>query len=474
MPIERWRCCRATSTAGMEVEFRALELSIRSGALRCSVSYKTASDGGATGGPVPPPHNEARRNFVHGWSTEDRPPPPPPPPPPRPVEGGGEATTAFRLSEALRNLELPSLPPPGGEGSSLQFGDWVTVITPLMSDIAVQKAELTYAEWLTAMPLEKLRLKPTLGDVEAQALPDPIRREIISARMMSATEIMFRLHQVYQPGGTSETGNLLRHLTDPKVGTNLCDALQTLRLWRRWLARAEELDVALPDGLVLITVLGKIAEVVGKTGTQASFRISSVRQELQIDIRPQIGKIKQFAEYLQAEAEELSLTTAIKAASTSGTTGAGAAASGLKALAAAGATDVIPEVTDNRKKPQGPACRFWETDGGCKKGSSCTYAHSWDGLEKTNTCFACSGMGHSKRDCPVKKPTTGSSWKQPAPKVSKVKKPGDEPMPAVRQWAAKGPVLVAHRALVPLHRLRDQPENRLDRPLEGRKKPQVC
>ena len=150
-------------------------------------------------------------------------------------------------------------------------------------------------------------------------------------------------------------------------------------------------------------------------------------------IRPQIGKIKQFAEYLQAEAEELSLTTAIKAASTSGTTGTGTATSGLKALAAAGATDVIPEATDSRKKPQGPACRFWGTDGGCKKGSSCTYAHAWDGLEKTNRCFACSGMGHSKRDCPVKKPMTGSPWKQPAPKVSKVKKPGDEKMPAEGQ-----------------------------------------
>ena len=45
--------------------------------------------------------------------------------------------------------------------------------------------------------------------------------------------------------------------------------------------------MALPDGLVLITVLGKIAEVVGKTGAQASFRISSVRQELQIDIQDQ-------------------------------------------------------------------------------------------------------------------------------------------------------------------------------------------
>ena len=140
--------------------------------------------------------------------------------------------------------------------------------------------------------------------------------------------------------------------------------------------------------------------MVGKTGAQASFRISSVWQELQIDIRPQIGKIKQLAEYLQAEAEELSLTTAIKAASTPGATGTGTATSSLKALAAAGATDATPEVTDNRRKPQGPACRFWGTDGGCKKGSSCTYAHSWEGLEKTNRCFACSGMGHSKKKLP--------------------------------------------------------------------------
>ena len=105
-------------------------------------------------------------------------------------------------------------------------------------------------------------------------------------------------------------------------------------------------------------------------------------------------------------------------------------------------------MTDNRRKPQGPACRFWGTDGGCKKGSSCTYAHSWEGLEKTNRCFACSGMGHSKRDCPVKKSTTVSPWKQPAPKVSKVKKPGDEKVPTEGQ-AAGGEVIGLRRGGVP-------------------------
>ena len=56
--------------------------------------------------------------------------------------------------------------------ASLQFGDWVTVINPLMSDIAgsartwwrkvVEQAEQAYARWLVATPLEKIRLLPEL------------------------------------------------------------------------------------------------------------------------------------------------------------------------------------------------------------------------------------------------------------------------------------------------------------------------
>ena len=215
---------------------------------RDDVSYRTASEGGVVGGLGSPPlHDEGNRPQ----------PPPPPPPPPRGLEDN-KPSAPSDLSEALRNLELPSLPPPGGDLAALTFGDWVTVIGPLMADIAgsaqewwkdvLQRAESTYTEWLIATPLEKLRLKPSLGEghvhnhrVEQRglsmllaALPDPIRREIISARKMSATEIMFRLHQIYQPGGTSERGNLLKNLADPKVGNTLSEALQTLRLWRRW------------------------------------------------------------------------------------------------------------------------------------------------------------------------------------------------------------------------------------------------
>ena len=45
------------------------------------------------------------------------------------------------LTEALRALELPKLPTPGGEGASIQFGDWMTVVHPLMSDLSGSAGE---------------------------------------------------------------------------------------------------------------------------------------------------------------------------------------------------------------------------------------------------------------------------------------------------------------------------------------------
>ena len=131
---------------------------------RDDVSYRTASEGGVVGGLGPPPlHDEGNRPQ----------PPPPPPPPPRGLDDN-KPSAPSHLSEALRNLELPSLPPPGGDLAALTFGDWVTVIGPLMADIAgsaqewwkdvLQRAESTYTEWLIATPLEKLRLKPSLGE----------------------------------------------------------------------------------------------------------------------------------------------------------------------------------------------------------------------------------------------------------------------------------------------------------------------
>jgi hypothetical protein len=115
-----------------------------------------------------------------------------------------------------------------------------------------------------------------------------------------------------------------------------------------------------------------------------------------VDQRSLLPAIQEYAEFLQAEAKDLSLmANGPKAHTTTTTSSAGAAVAAAVtavAMGGGGADD----------KPRG-ACRFWGTSGGCRRGDACTYLHSWDGINKENRCFGCSGEGHMKKDCPHKK-----------------------------------------------------------------------
>ena len=66
-----------------------------------------------------------------------------------------------------------------------------------------------------------------------------------------------------------------------KASDNIQDLLTTTRTWRRWLQRAEELPLTLPD-LIILTHHGLPVKV---GGSQAAYRVSSVRQELAVDLR---------------------------------------------------------------------------------------------------------------------------------------------------------------------------------------------
>ena len=79
---------------------------------------------------------------------------------PAPVVSVGE-----NLNENLRNLELPKLSP---DSTSVDFGDWLAIVGPLMSDLSgtssqwwalvLDAAAKTYAAWVTSTPLQRLRL----------------------------------------------------------------------------------------------------------------------------------------------------------------------------------------------------------------------------------------------------------------------------------------------------------------------------
>ena len=73
-------------------------------------------------------------------------------------------------AEPLRSSDLPLLPQPGSEQSALQFGDWITVATPMIGDVTgsargwwleiLREAAALYDRWLTSIPLERIRLRP--------------------------------------------------------------------------------------------------------------------------------------------------------------------------------------------------------------------------------------------------------------------------------------------------------------------------
>ena len=84
------------------------------------------------------------------------------------------------------------------------------------------------------------------------SLPEALRRDIVGARNVSMVSILYRLFVVFQPGGGAERSALLKNLTDLKPGSSVADVLSSIRLWRRWISRAEELRLTIPDSLVLM------------------------------------------------------------------------------------------------------------------------------------------------------------------------------------------------------------------------------
>ena len=207
-------------------------------------SYHTATSAGGGGGQSQVP----RQPQADGPSLE-------PPPGLNHVkisDGAGDQV----VSESLRHLELPGLPQVGAEGAALQFGDWLTIASPLMSDLGssskkwweqtVRVAEEFYGRWLESTPLERLRLKPTVEvgpgyqrleqrgiSMLLGILPGALRRDIVGARNVSMVSILYRLFVVFQPGGGAERSALLKNLTDLKPGSSVADVLSSIRPWRR-------------------------------------------------------------------------------------------------------------------------------------------------------------------------------------------------------------------------------------------------
>ena len=149
-------------------------------------------------------------------------------------------TTYERGDEGLRSfpITLPQLPEPSIANASLEAGDWLTQVRPLISDVSgnasawwaavEEETAKQYHLWLTAAPLDKLkvaapdntklakgneRLAQRVAVMLMQAVPQGLRQELVASRQMEATHILFRVYKAYQPGGLAERRHTLSQLT---------------------------------------------------------------------------------------------------------------------------------------------------------------------------------------------------------------------------------------------------------------------
>eukprot|EP00435_Cladocopium_sp_Y103_P000144 s1479_g1.t1 len=293
------------------------------------------------------------------------------------VGGGHNGALPNGFNESLKSHELPALPVPGSDGVSLAFGDWLALAGPQMGDIGVNSrvwwmhirhhVEALYERWLIATPVERLCLRPgdALMPAEFQrveqrgvsmllaAAPDQVKRDLVASKILPATGILFKYFTIFQPGGGLEKASLLKQVSEPKA-----DSAQSG---------------------VLALVLGRFADALGRVGGgQVAYRISSTRQELQVDsCRPEMGTIQDYSEVLQAEAEELALSVNVKVVP------GRAAAPAVKALQVSMGLDPS-HLVDFGKVMKG--------------GQACAFAHE----QERGRCWNCGSPAHMKKDCPHK------------------------------------------------------------------------
>ena len=328
-------------------------------------------------------------------------------------ESGERASEGGGHGGAGRHQDLPELQV--GDLSPLVLGDWMEMIAPIMKDVSPQahrwwplvenEAKQYYEQWREATPMARLHINPVCRVVEEdpslhrteqrgislliKAIPSNIKDTIISERLMTSTGIVFTLLKNYQPGGIGERATLLKALTAPSYGKSLGEVAATLRSWRRFYRRTEEIEAILPDPSVLLKSLEAPCQLVSKVDAQATFRLSQARVALEVDAKPNNKSVWNFSECLLAELDSLVLLQGgdNKTPSTS-----------------------TPAVKSITTRPGGTtACKFWGSQGGCKLGKRCSFAHNWQDLEdRASRCFLCSATGHRKQECPTRQQGDGA------------------------------------------------------------------
>ncbi|CAE7801443.1 unnamed protein product [Symbiodinium sp. CCMP2592] len=338
------------------------------------------------------------------------------------------------------SVDLPMMPAVG-QDSAVEFADWVYEAEQIIGSLSdkaslwfsacLEVARTTYDQYNAASPLQRLSLMPVIPEelrdprwsrLERKvmtlllgALQKTAKEEVITHRISTVAELLFRMYVLYQPGGTAERSTILKHLEGQTGTEDVHACIAQLRRWRRYLQRAEDIGIAIPDASVLLKGVERLTTKVLDANADVKFRVALTKNELQLHSRPDHNGVLRYHNAILAELQTMAPTRTSPTAPSGGTE-----AAKLKNINAAGdaAGGLSPPSPQPKTRATTPS-RFFLTDAGCTRGSSCTFSHNFNKKEKAGRCWltegtsggtTCGFNGDSYADLIFYYPTLGSNF----------------------------------------------------------------
>lgn len=356
---------------------------------------------------------------------------------------------------------LPVLADSSEPGAPTRAADWFTQIRPLLYDLSdlsqvwwdrvEYEAKLLYQQWSLAAALDKGLVLPKVSEALSQArfrrlesrafgmlqaaVPQLIRDELLATRSMHCVGLVYQVLKIFCPGGLQERAQVLSELTSLGVAKTSADAVHALRTWTRSYARARTMGVVVPDPALVLKGVDLMTEALLKRPqhAQVAFRISTARNQLHLDHRPNMTTVVEFMRVLQSEWEQVAVsgveessTKPPKAARVEVDTqadktdksnerggkgnGKGQDGKGPKG----GTKDQESNSKPNGGKGSKGMCNFYLTDKGCSKGRDCGFFHDFTSAKGQGRCFTCGSNQHKQQECTRSKGKVKASlWGSP-------------------------------------------------------------
>ena len=195
---------------------------------------------------------------------------------------GQNASRPETIRPGVAASELPKLSE-ADEMAAINVGDWLHGLSGPMGDLTDGSAqwwsqvlvslESVYKDYVNATAVRKLqRVDKRAASMLLQAIPENIRVEILANRLQSTLAILARILTIYRPGSAVERQQVLKALESPGSSASPMELVETLRRWARWLKRAQDLGLQVPDPSILLRGLEQAAKTQLEKHGEVAFR----------------------------------------------------------------------------------------------------------------------------------------------------------------------------------------------------------